>query len=129
MARHKKFIQVLAALGLALGVSNAGAAWAAGRASEDGKESVYVQLQSTKLRADTKHWAAARANLKYGDRLIVLGAKDDWLNVKSGKTSGFVHVTAVTPREVVLQRSGKNLNASADSADIVLAGKGFGKDC
>lgn len=91
-------------------------------------ETVYVQLQNTKLRSATKHWAPAKVNLKYGDKLSVLGTQDDWLNVRKGSTSGFVHVTAVTPREVVLQRSGKQIGADADRSDIVLAGKGFGKD-
>jgi hypothetical protein len=124
--KAKQFVY-LSALFFAVSLSATGVSAAKG-GDQGGGEQVYVQLATTKLRSETKHWASSKASLKYGDRLTVLGTKDEWLNVRSGKTSGFVHVTAVTPREIVLERSKRAIDAKANQDDIVLAGKGFGKD-
>lgn len=101
------------------------AAPARGEATKD--QLVYVQVKDTKLRATPQFWGASAADLKYGDQLTVISSQDGWLKVKNGgKAQGFVHVTAVTPRKVVLSAKGDSVVAQADRGDIVLAGKGFG---
>ena len=92
--------------------------------------SLYVQVKNSKLRSQPQMWAASVSDLVYGEKLIPLtgdsASTEGWVKVKtSNGKSGFVHVSAITQKEIVLaSRQGVSRNA-VDSSDIVLAGKGF----
>lgn len=87
-----------------------------------------VQVRETKLRAAPKSWAAAKGDLKYGDQVTLLAEEGDWCKVRSMKgAEGFVPGAAVTSSRVVLSGSAP-ASAYAGRTDVVLAGKGFGRE-
>lgn len=89
---------------------------------------LYVQVRNTKLRAEPKFWSAQKADLDYGSAVTPLGAAPNdksWLKVKKGDTEGFVHVSAITKRRIVLSGQAVPNGKGVDQSSIVLAGKGF----
>ena len=89
---------------------------------------IYVQVRESKLRSQPNFWSPAVGNLSYGDSLVPFGAapsSNAWLKAKLGDTEGFVHVSAVTSRRIVIKTSAGQQQKVADTEDIVLAGKGF----
>ena len=74
-------------------------------------EPVYVQVASTTLRAEPKHWAKAIVTLQYGDLMTVLEEREaivpGWLQVRVGKKTGYVHRSSVTEKQVVVEGSRK----------------------
>ena len=73
---------------------------------------VYVQVASARVRSAAKHWASSVAEIKFGDKLQEISRDSNWIKIrtKSGE-EGFVHVSAVTERTVVVR--------GAESADLV----------
>ena len=106
------------------------------RGAPQGKETVFVQVQSTSLRATPQHWARSVAEMRYGDRLTLLDSVSKettagvpgWLKVQKSGAQGFVHISAVTSRTVVIQGKAGGTGSNLSSGDIVLAGKGFNAD-
>lgn len=92
------------------------------------KESLlYVQVRESKLRSKPQFWSPPVADLTYGSALVpVAAAPSDksWIKTRLGNVEGFVHVSAVTRRKIVLSTSTAKLDKTVDSS-IVLAGKGF----
>lgn len=89
---------------------------------------LYIQVRSTKLRAKPEFWSQAIADLSYGSVLSPLGAAPtdkSWLKVKLDATEGYVHVSSVTKRRIVLKASAIGGDKNVDQSSIVLAGKGF----
>lgn len=89
---------------------------------------LYIQVRSTKLRAKPEFWSAALADLSYGSALTPLGAAPtdkSWLKVKLDATEGYVHVSSVTKRKIILKASADTNGKNVDQSSIVLAGKGF----
>ena len=106
-------------------------ALAAERRSSATKEElpkISVKVKDTKLRSAPKVWASGVADLKFGDTLQVVGTDASWFKVKTAKgQEGFIHPAAVTDRKIVLSSS-KVASTKVDSADVVLAGKGFNQE-
>ena len=106
----------------------------------DPGDSLYVEVNSTKLRREPKHWSTPLASLNFGDKLEELAFQTGWFRVKSSKTGtaennpalrdgeGYVHESAVTARSVILKSGGSVTDIKPDESDIVLAGKGFNSD-
>ncbi|MDZ4787168.1 MAG: SH3 domain-containing protein [bacterium] len=94
------------------------------------EDSLFVQVRSTKIRSQPEHWAAAVSDARYGDKLKPITDDEDsaWLEVGtlSGK-KGFINRSAVSKREIVLNTS-KLASVNADLSEVVVAGKGFGKE-
>jgi hypothetical protein len=90
---------------------------------------LYVKVRESKLRQDPQFWAPTVANLPYGTKLSEIGAaqKDSqWLKVKFDASEGYVHISAVTKRRVVLGSAGVG-GDKVDPSTVVLAGKGFNR--
>lgn len=109
-------IFALTTAGLSLGPRNVSA------------EDLWVQVARTSLRSAPEHYAPTVASVAYGDRISSISESDGWIKAKTaGGKSGFVHVSAVTGKEVVL--SGRRASSNVSSAaDVVMAGKGFSKE-
>lgn len=91
-------------------------------------ETAYIEVQAAKLRAQPKVWAPPIADLHYGDKVQIVSREDPWLRVRSAdQREGYLHVTALTTRTVVLKGEGSQ-SAAVDISDAVLAGKGFNAD-
>lgn len=89
---------------------------------------LYIEVGSTKLRAQPKHWAPSISELTYGDKLVEVSLANGWYRVTGEKGEGFVHESAVTERKVKLRSGGIDPDIRPDESDIVLAGKGFNKE-
>lgn len=97
-----------------------------GRASAEEKAS--VEVRAAKIRKSPEQWADAAATVKYGDVLSVVSREGDWVRVRSGKSEGFIHASALTSKTIIftdLKTSAKDM-AFAPS-EVNLAGKGFNK--
>lgn len=90
------------------------------------REQVYCEISKSKLRAKPQFWAPAVADIEYGDPLFLIEEDKSWVEVETsvGK-QGFLPLSAVTKKKVVVQGKSVALEASAAEGDIVLAGKGF----
>ncbi len=91
-------------------------------------ESIYIEVQSAKLRGQPKAWAAPVADVKYGDEVYVLETLSPWLKVRTlQNVEGFIHSTAITSRKVVLKGTASP-TGTIGTFEAVLAGKGFGSE-
>lgn len=94
-------------------------------------DQVYIQVRSSKLRAQPLMWSSAVGDLNYGDQLTLVkeDAANGWLKVKSGKgVEGYLHKSAISTRRVVLAAKAGMKDGRADISEVVLAGKGFNRE-
>jgi SH3-like domain-containing protein len=63
--------------------------------------------------------------LKYTDRVEVLEEKRGWARVSLSGKQGWVHLSALSSKKIVLQAGDKNVEQTASSSEVALAGKGF----
>lgn len=89
--------------------------------------SVYVKVKATKLRSKPEYFANGIATLNYGDALQKIEGGDSWWKVKKGNSEGYIPVSAISDRKIVLTSS-KAAQEQVNSGDVVLAGKGFSKE-
>jgi len=88
-----------------------------------------VQVRSGQLRNQPGFLSKVVGNLPYGDRVDLKSEKGDWRHVSSVKLgkSGWIHVSALSEQEIVLNPTNKDVKAAAKSDELALAGKGFNK--
>jgi len=94
-------------------------------------QQMYVQVRSSKIHASPEFWAPAVGPISYGDALTVLATQKEggWLKVRgNGGKQGFVHISALTSRRVVLKAGSQKSPLHSGSSEVVLAGKGFNKE-
>jgi uncharacterized protein YgiM (DUF1202 family) len=60
----------------------------------------------------------------------VLSEQNGWAKValRSGKGEGWVNLSALTKKNIVLKAGSKNVAESASSGEVALAGKGFNQE-
>ncbi|AMK10997.1 hypothetical protein AWY79_07660 [Pseudodesulfovibrio indicus] len=88
-----------------------------------------VQVRTGQLRDKPGFLSRVVAELPYGDKVEFKGENGDWRQVKAsrdGKT-GWMHVSALTEQEIILNPTDKDVEAAANSDELALAGKGFNK--
>ena len=107
--------RILAALGLmAIAVT---ALWAADMMS--------VQVTSVPVRSRPSNIGPVLGQLSYGDRIEILADRAGFMQVVAPDgTTGWVHGSALTKKNVVLS-SGGTVETGASSDEVALAGKGF----
>nr|WP_321513827.1 SH3 domain-containing protein [uncultured Pseudodesulfovibrio sp.] len=88
-----------------------------------------VQVRSGQLRDKPEFLSKVVANLPYGDRVNLTSEKGDWRHISSVKLgkSGWIHVSALSEQEIILNPTNKDVDAAAKSDELALAGKGFNK--
>jgi SH3-like domain-containing protein len=100
----------------------AGLAWAAG-------EAMSVQVREGQLRAQPSFLAGLVATLAYGERVQTNAEQGAWRQVTSSQgASGWMHVSSLTAKRVVLQAGQGMAGGGASGEEMALAGKGFNKD-
>jgi len=93
-----------------------------------------VTVKTTQVRATPGYLGKVLGSLSYGDRVTVLDqpadAPKDWLKVlgPDKKLQGWVNVSSLTQKEIVLKSGSGQVSQSASSGDVALAGKGFNSD-
>ena len=86
----------------------------------------YVQVRSASVRSAPKTWAPLVKTLKYGERVQIVEVGRNWFKVKLGKSkSGYMHRGTLTKKKVVLGSGKSSFDGSAQSSEVVLAGKGY----
>ena len=104
-------------------VFGAPAAWSA----ETGAMS--VQVKQSPVRTAPSFMARIIGTLHYGDRVQVVSSQGSWTRVDLPGTglSGWVHVSALTRKRLSLKAGAEDVNKTATSDELALAGKGFNK--
>jgi uncharacterized protein YgiM (DUF1202 family) len=87
-----------------------------------------VQVRETQVRKTPSFLGAIVATVHYGDRLPVLEDNESWIKVRAGETKGWLHSSALTTKEIVLNPNASDLSKASSSGEIALAGKGFNKE-
>ncbi|MCG8618016.1 MAG: SH3 domain-containing protein [Desulfobacterales bacterium] len=88
-----------------------------------------VQVRQSHLRKGASFLSPVLGLLSYGDRVSVIDdTSSGWIKVKSGSMTGFVHDSALTTKEVVLNPGAKDVEKAASSEEYALAGKGFNEE-
>jgi len=87
---------------------------------------LYVTVRETHLRLKPDFLSKSVSPIKYGDHLIIQEDNSPWYKVQNAKgASGYVHQSAVTTRQVVLNPEAAFSSNNVSSKTIVMAGKGF----
>ncbi len=90
------------------------------------EKSMSVQVKQSHIRKSASFLAPVLGVLVYGDKVSVVGDDNpDWIKVKADAGSGFVHSSALTTKEVILNPGAQDVEKAASSDEIALAGKGF----
>jgi hypothetical protein len=98
-----------------------------------------VTVKETQVRMTPGFMGKILAALAYGDRVQVVDVQNGWAKVglpagKSGSSGsrsqgeGWVHLSALTDKKIVLKSGAANVGETASSGEVALAGKGFNKE-
>jgi hypothetical protein len=90
-------------------------------------EEVWLQVKESLLRAEPRFYARTVAPVRYGDRLQAVSKDGGWVKVQLKTAQGYLPGASVSPKRIVLSGA-RAVSVEADAADVVLAGKGFGKE-
>lgn len=85
-----------------------------------------VQVKSAFIKEKPSFISKNVAPVSYGDKVESLDVSGDWHSVEKGGAKGWLHVSSLSVKEIVLT-SGKT-SSKASKSEIVMAGKGFSKE-
>ena len=91
--------------------------------------SMSVQVKQSQVRTAPSFMARIIATLHYGDRVYVVSGQGTWTQVfmAAAGIKGWVHTSALTRKKIVLKAGAADVNKTATSDELALAGKGFNK--
>jgi uncharacterized protein YgiM (DUF1202 family) len=108
-------------LSLLLVLAAVSLAWAA--------ETMSVQVKQGRLYAGPNFLSKLQATVPYGSRLQVVGEQGAWRQVSTASgQQGWIHISALTEKEIYLQAGGQRAQGGATSEEMTLAGKGFSQE-
>jgi SH3-like domain-containing protein len=84
-----------------------------------------VQVKEGHLRSAPSFLGSVMATLAYGDRVELIEDKGAWKQVAVRKLRGWMHMSALTTKKIVLQAGAADVQTSATGSELALAGKGF----
>ena len=91
-------------------------------------EQMSVTVKETQVRATPSYLGRILAVLAYGDRVEVLAEQNGWAHVRAAGGQGWVHLSALTSKQIVLQSGSQTVGTGASSSEVALAGKGFNQE-
>lgn len=99
------------------------AAWSADAGS------MSVQVKQSQVRTAPSFLARIIGTLHYGDRVYVVSGQGTWTQVfmATAGIKGWVHTSALTRKKIILKAGAADVNETATSDELALAGKGFNK--
>jgi uncharacterized protein YgiM (DUF1202 family) len=100
----------------------------AGLAFGQSAKQMSVTVKETQVRATPSYMGKILAVLAYGDRVDVLAEQSGWARVRLPSGEGWVHLSALTTKQIVLQSGSQNVGSGASSGEVALAGKGFNQE-
>jgi hypothetical protein len=100
------------------------------QAPAEAKKLMSVQVKEAQLRSEPSFLGKIVTTVTYAKQVEVVGEKGDWKNVVVPDTStkGWMHVSALTKKTILLKAGAEDLKKAASSDEIALAGKGFNQD-
>lgn len=90
-------------------------------------ESVWLQVRESIVRSRPQYYATGVLPVRYGEKLEKLSESSGWARVKVKNIEGYLPLSSVSLDRIVLQARELG-QVSADTSDVVLAGKGFNKE-
>lgn len=90
-----------------------------------GAVTMSVQVKKEALRETPSFLSATLAILNYGDNVLSLNQKGDWMEVQSAKKKGWVHISALSTKEIILTAGATKARSGVSSNEVMMAGKGF----
>jgi uncharacterized protein YgiM (DUF1202 family) len=92
-------------------------------------EMMSVTVKETQVRDRPSFLGTIETTLNYGTRISVTKKQGNWAQVKlENGVDGWVHLTALTKKRIVLQEGDEAVEQSATSEEVAMAGKGFNKE-
>ena len=91
------------------------------------QKTMSVQVKKGEIRKTPSFLGGIVARVSYGDRVYILEEKGPWVKVAiPGRNSeGWIHSSALTEKKIVFTAGAKDVQTSASSNEVALAGKGF----
>ena len=88
-----------------------------------------VQVKNGQVRSTPSFLGKIVGTLSYGDRVDIVEEKKAWsrIRIPGTATSGWIHTTALTPKKIILSAGSVDVDQTATSDELALAGKGFNK--
>ena len=97
--------------------------------SAEPQKTMSVQVKEGQLRSTPSFLGTIVAKLSYGDKVEIMQDQGSWKKVAvRGGVQGWIHVSALTTKNIVLKAGAGNVQTSATSGEIALAGKGFSEE-
>jgi uncharacterized protein YgiM (DUF1202 family) len=87
-----------------------------------------VTVKETQVRATPSYLGKVLAVLAYGDQVDVLAEQAGWARVRLPNAEGWVHLSALSSKRIVLRSGSQNVGTGASSGEVALAGKGFNQE-
>jgi Bacterial SH3 domain len=86
-----------------------------------------IQVKQGEIRSTPSFLGVIVARVSYGDRVYVREEKGSWVKVRmTGQNSeGWIHTSALTLKKIVFNAGAADVQTSASSSELALAGKGF----
>ena len=88
-----------------------------------------IQVKKGEIRSTPSFLGIIVARVSYGDRVYVREERGPWVRVglSGNSNEGWIHTSVLTPKKIVLNPGAKDVQTSASSDELALAGKGFSK--
>jgi len=90
-------------------------------------EPVWVQVRESVVRSKPQYYAPGVLPVRYGEPVEKLSQSTGWARVRVKNIEGYLPLSSVSLDQIVLQARELE-RVSADTSDVVLAGKGFNKE-
>lgn len=99
-------------------------------APAEAKKLMSVQVKEAQLRSVPSFLGKILTSVAYTKQVDVVGEKGDWKNVVVPGTGpkGWMHSSALTKKTIILNAGKEDIEKSASSDEIALAGKGFNQE-
>ena len=93
------------------------------------QKTMSVQIKEGQMRSTPSFLGGIVARLSYGEMVEILQDQGNWKKVAArGGTQGWMHASALTTKRIVLKAGAGDVQTSATSGEIALAGKGFSEE-
>lgn len=88
-----------------------------------------IQVKKGEIRSTPSFLGGVIGRLSYGDRVYVREKRGSWVKVglPGSSKQGWIHSSALTIKKVVFNAGAADVQTSASSNELALAGKGFSK--
>ncbi len=91
------------------------------------QQSLQVQVREGQLRQTASYLGKVVAPVRYGQQATVLERQGEWARVTVDGREGWIHQSALTEKRISMQAGQNAAAATASSAEVAVAGKGFNK--